>query len=470
MNKRTFTKQLCTCILAGFLLLTSSVKVEAAPRVQDVGEELVVVIDPGHGGENLGTIENGFLEKEMTLTTAFAMYEELSKYEGVTVYMTRTTDVDMSLKERAEYAQSVGADFLFSIHYNASLSHSLYGSEVWISNETPYNAYGYQFGYTQMQNMEELGLFVRGVKTRLGTEGDYYGIIRESIALSVPAVIIEHCSVDEPRDIPFCDDKEDLIAFGKADATSVAQYFGLKSTELNVDYSAYSSALLPEASATKRVAATLVDSTPPDVCMITLQSADPSAEVVTIQVSATDYDTPLMYYSISSDGGETYSSLYPWPDSNVMDGEYKDTFTLEVESDGSKDILFRAYNQYDLYTDSNVISAKEIEYLVGTQLAETQKEEQAQQEAEDATQPTESEYQSVIKEHKSLGTTTFLPAGSEEVVEEEEVDFMDFILLCLALVGVLLIIVIISQTITFMTRKKRRQRRKPSGDTTYHKR
>ena len=468
-KQKLFRNIILSCFI-GILLCGQTV--EAAPRVQPLDDELVIVIDPGHGGENLGTIENGFVEKEMTLTTAMAMYEELSKYEDVTIYMTRTTDVDLDLKERAEFAQSVNADFLFSIHYNASLSHTLYGSEVWISNETPYNAYGYQFGYTQMQNMEDLGLFIRGVKTRLGDKGDYYGIIRESVALSIPAVIIEHCSVDEPRDIPFCDDEKDLIAFGKADATSVAQYFGLKSTELNVDYSEYSSQLLPEASANKRVTATLVDNTEPDICTIELQSIDLSANQVTIKVTATDYDTPLMYYSISTDGGETFSSLYPWPDGNVLKGLSKDTFTLEVDSDGTKDIIFRAYNLYDLDTDSNPITAAEMEYMIGRNASEDIAQADSDTKETEVTSKASEEYQSVIKEHKSLGTTTFLPANADDIIAEEEynVDFLDFLMLCLVVVVILLMIVIASQLVNVMTRKKRRQRRNPLGDNKYHKR
>ena len=54
----------------------------------DTDGELVIVIDPGHGGSNLGADYNGFLEKEMNMTVANAMYEELSKYEDITVYMT----------------------------------------------------------------------------------------------------------------------------------------------------------------------------------------------------------------------------------------------------------------------------------------------------------------------------------------------------------------------------------------------
>jgi len=49
----------------------------------DEDGELVIVIDPGHGGKNLGADYNGFLEKEMNMTVANAMYEELAKYDGI---------------------------------------------------------------------------------------------------------------------------------------------------------------------------------------------------------------------------------------------------------------------------------------------------------------------------------------------------------------------------------------------------
>ena len=220
------------------LILSTPIISHAEPRVQSTGDDLVIVIDPGHGGENQGTIQNGFEEKQMTLVTAQAMYNELIQYDNVTVYMTRNDDRDLSLKERAEFAASVNADFLFSLHYNASENHTHFGSEIWISCMPPYHAYGYQFGYAFMKEMEDMGLFLRGIKTRINDEGaDYYGIIRESVALSVPAVILEHCHVDEERDVPYCEAEEEWIAFGQRDALAVAKYFGLSSEALGVDYS-----------------------------------------------------------------------------------------------------------------------------------------------------------------------------------------------------------------------------------------
>ena len=73
----------------------------AAPTVRcRASEPVVVVIDPGHGGENRGgEVEGQFLEKEITLQAALAMKQTLEQFEGVEVYLTRTADQELSLEE-----------------------------------------------------------------------------------------------------------------------------------------------------------------------------------------------------------------------------------------------------------------------------------------------------------------------------------------------------------------------------------
>ncbi len=331
--------------------------VQAAPRLQETEEDrIVIVIDPGHGGENLGTTENGHVEKDMNMTTALAMYEELSLYENVEVYLTHTQDVNMSLKERADFAESVGADFLFSIHYNASENHELFGTEVWVSIHAPYNGYGYQFGYELLRDMERSkGLFVRGIKARRGEkdpDSDYYGIIRYSVEKCIPAVIIEHCHVDEAHDAKYCGDEEALKSFGRADAAAVAKYFGLKSSVLNVDYAGYP---LAESSLSACVESTLRDDTAPEACRIELQSADYEEKNLTFLVSAADSDSVLLYYSYSVDGGKSFSVREIWPESDALAGSCAGQFTLTVPvlSGTRPEVIVRAYNMYDLYADSN---------------------------------------------------------------------------------------------------------------------
>ena len=431
-----------------------AVKAEAASRLQDTGDKLVIVIDPGHGGDNRGTIENNHEEKFMTMTTALAMYEELQRYDNVEVYLTRTEDVKLSLKERAEFAVSVDADFMFSIHYNASANHELYGSEVWVSSVAPYNGYGLQFGHEFLSEAREMGLLVRGVKTRLGDEGDYYGIIRESVALNLPALIIEHCHVDNINDTDFCDTDEDLKAFGIADATAVAKYFGLSSSELNVDYSGYA---LTEASATSLNSITKNDDTEPDVCQIALKQEDYEAETVTLEVTAADYDSPLMYYSYSLDGGKVFSERETWPGCDALAGTYTDTFTLDlkVPANVTAEIILRAYNSYDLYTESNLLTRPKVV---------TDEKENASQGGQDAADF--SKEPPASSETKELpGTTTFRPAMSENA-EEQEVSFLSFLKLCLVFVAVLFVIVFVSQLFSYRKHKKRRRQcRNEFGDS-----
>jgi N-acetylmuramoyl-L-alanine amidase len=77
-----------------------------------------VVIDPGHGGDNLGAIaESGVLEKEITLDIALRL-RRLMEGTPFTVLMTRQTDRTMSLGERVAFANENNADLFVSIHLN----------------------------------------------------------------------------------------------------------------------------------------------------------------------------------------------------------------------------------------------------------------------------------------------------------------------------------------------------------------
>lgn len=438
-----FFQKMTAGLLAAFCfsIILPSPEAYAASRLQDTGEKIVIVIDPGHGGENLGTIENDHEEKSMTMITAQAMYDELLLYDNVEVYLTRTDDIDLSLKERAEFAKKVNADFLFSIHYNASLSHELYGSEVWVSAFAPYNAYGYQFGCEFLTLMRDKGLFIRGVKTRLGEKGnDYYGIIRESAALEIPAVILEHCHVDEAHDADFCSDDDKLREFGRADAVAAAKYFGLKSSVLQVDYSGYS---LADAEEDKCVSVTVKDGTEPDVCQLEFVSADYEKGDLTLTVSAADYDSALLYYSYSLDGGDTFSTRIPWPESDALTGYYPDTFTLnlKITSGVKPEVIVRAYNMYDLYTESNPYkSTQTFLYTVSGEGegSETDLRLDADADGEDM---------------------VILPVNAAVEDPPDDPGFLTFLKLSLIFVILLLILVILSQVIAYHSKRKRRLQR-----------
>lgn len=342
-----------------FLIYSVSITSEAS-QFFEKDEDIIIVIDPGHGGENYGTTANAnFQEKEITLKVANALVDELAKYDGVTVYMTRTGDEDLSLTERAQFAADVNADMLFSLHFNASENHTMFGSEVWIPLKAPYHAVGYQFAYIQLQQMKEMGLFIRGIKTRINDRGtDYYGVIRDSAARDIPAVIIEHCYVDEERDLAFCSSDEMYEELGKRDATAIAIFLGLDDSlpAISAEHLTLTSA--------DNIPDTYEDPTGPDICSIETKNVAYDEGILTIEVTAADYDTPLVYYSYSLDGGNSFSKWMSWPDSDTLLGTYKDTFllALEIPDGNSPQVVLRAYNKFDLYTQSNVLLGFETFY------------------------------------------------------------------------------------------------------------
>lgn len=409
----------------------------------DEDGELVIVIDPGHGGKNLGADYNGFLEKEMNMTVANAMYEELAKYDGITVYMTHTSvDADMSIQERADFAASVNADFLFCLHFNMSPDNKLFGSEVWVSAFGDQNREGYRFGCVQMETMKEMGLFLRGVKTRFNDKGsDYYGILRFCEEYGIPAALIEHCHIDHDTDVGFCDSEEDLIAFGVADATSVAKYFGLRSESLGVDYSGYDG--MPAVNAGEVYVQ--ADTTDPDICMIEEAYLDLERKIVGITVTAQDYDSPMLYYSYSYDGGVTYTPYLAWPETDIMAGFSPDTFTFEIQvpDNISPAIVVRAVNQYDRYRESNLLTGFPV--FVST--------------PEEIFSPEPDIFDDVSGQDVSDGSPAAgFKRPEQKETPERDTSFFAFLKLCLFAATLLFIALLITN---LLTAKKRRQKRKP---------
>lgn len=81
----------------------------------------VVVIDPGHGGQNTGTrsVLDGVNEKEYTLDWARRL-EPLLATNGWQVFLTRTDDEDMDLSTRVAFATDHHADLFLSLHFNSA--------------------------------------------------------------------------------------------------------------------------------------------------------------------------------------------------------------------------------------------------------------------------------------------------------------------------------------------------------------
>src|SRR5436190_970840 len=81
------------------------------------GPFAVVILDPGHGGQDSGAMCGGLLEKDLTLDVARRI-DRLLDSEGVATLMTRLGDTYVSLADRAAFANRIRSCILVSIHFN----------------------------------------------------------------------------------------------------------------------------------------------------------------------------------------------------------------------------------------------------------------------------------------------------------------------------------------------------------------
>ncbi len=97
----------------------------------------VVVIDPGHGGENTGThsVADNHFEKEFTLDWALRL-QPLLAGSGWKVVLTRTNDVDVSLADRVALADGTNADLFVSLHFNSGARQDQTGLETYCLTPT----------------------------------------------------------------------------------------------------------------------------------------------------------------------------------------------------------------------------------------------------------------------------------------------------------------------------------------------
>jgi N-acetylmuramoyl-L-alanine amidase len=92
-----------------------------------------IVIDPGHGGKDDGTINAKLKLREKTMTLDVALrLEKLLKAAGYQVVLTRRKDTLPPLPLRPAYANKVNADLFISIHFNAIDNKAITGSETYV--------------------------------------------------------------------------------------------------------------------------------------------------------------------------------------------------------------------------------------------------------------------------------------------------------------------------------------------------
>lgn len=91
-----------------------------------------IVLDPGHGGYDVGAAKGNRFEKNDTLRLGLAVRDKLAAQSGVRVVMTRDADNFVALSERANISNRNNADIFVSLHRNSSANPAANGVENFV--------------------------------------------------------------------------------------------------------------------------------------------------------------------------------------------------------------------------------------------------------------------------------------------------------------------------------------------------
>jgi len=190
-----------------------------------------IVIDPGHGGRDPGTIGHGGLrEKDVVLDVALRLEKLLRSELGAEVIMTRRDDVFIPLEERTAIANSEDADLFLSIHVNSAPSRNARGIETYylsfaadrhaeevaarenaISRATLKDLEDLVKGITLNSKIDESRDFAKSVQGALvGEIRPHYGSLRDRgvrtapfyvlIGANMPSVLAELAFISNPTE------------------------------------------------------------------------------------------------------------------------------------------------------------------------------------------------------------------------------------------------------------------------------
>ncbi|MDO5437104.1 MAG: N-acetylmuramoyl-L-alanine amidase, partial [bacterium] len=103
--------------------------VSVKKKQPEISNLFSVVIDAGHGGNDVGATRNNIYEKDITLKISKMVEKNLNK-KNVKTYMVRDKDKTVSLAERCEFSNEKKPNLFVSIHVNSSTNDTSYGVET----------------------------------------------------------------------------------------------------------------------------------------------------------------------------------------------------------------------------------------------------------------------------------------------------------------------------------------------------
>ena len=241
-----------------------SAKVQSVADTKSKSGNVVVALDPGHDSKHTGATGIGGLKEEvLTLKIANYCKEELEKYAGVSIYMTRTTascpypsnkSSGGDIGDRVQAAVKAGADLYVSFHLNSSSASGSNGAEVIVPNNNwkpQVAAEGKKLAQAILNELKSVGVNMRPTSiysknsTLSGKDGaypdgskaDYFSVQIYAKEAGIPGIIVEHAFLSNSNDVnKFLKTDAGLKKLGVADATGIAKYLGLSKKSANTGW------------------------------------------------------------------------------------------------------------------------------------------------------------------------------------------------------------------------------------------
>ena len=238
-----------------------SAKIQSVANSRSKSGNVVVALDPGHDSKHTGATGIGGLKEEvLTLKIANYCKEELEKYAGVSVYMTRTTascpypsnkSSGGDIGDRVQAAAKAGADLFVSFHLNSSSSSSSNGAEVIVPNgnwKPQVASDGRKLAQAILNELKAVGVNMRPTSiysrdTTInetypdGSKSDYFSVQIYAKEAGIPGIIVEHAFLTNSNDVnKFLKTESGLKKLGVADATGIAKYLGLSKKSDNTGW------------------------------------------------------------------------------------------------------------------------------------------------------------------------------------------------------------------------------------------
>jgi N-acetylmuramoyl-L-alanine amidase len=177
----------------------------------------VVVLDPGHGGQDSGTMVSGILEKDLTLDVAQRV-DRLLQSQGLATVMTRVGDSYVSLADRVSLTNRVADCIFVSIHFNEASKPISSGIETyyadhqmgppiisWLPFLQRVTADGPNLESQSLAGFVQAALIDRTKAMNRGTKAEQFAVIKNVLR---PAVLVEG---------GFLSNKEDTVRLSSAE-------------------------------------------------------------------------------------------------------------------------------------------------------------------------------------------------------------------------------------------------------------